>query len=663
MYVNRVVVFSLISLTVLLIVRTADLGARDVAAPGPARQLPDIQNVLVTDGSTVHNVGELRMHVGNWGLFGSMPGSAAPFAHAPSAEWPAGSGVEYLYAAGLWIGALKDGMPKVSEAAFQFEMRPTADPVDIMYRSSEGALGGARAPDPAADDDGDGAVDEDWLNGRDDDGDGLVDEDYAAISDQMLACWYTDNQPEAIAQYPEHSPMDIRVRQETYQWRDDRYDDFVAVDFSITNIGISELEDVYIAMFADLDAGPRGTEQLWDDDLVGFIQVPASCGGSATDGLEIAYVYDADGDEGRTTGYFGWFVLDFDTDPAGQTAPPEVRISGLAHFAGADPYEQGGDPTNDFERYELLSQKIIERDAVIPRDYRTLMTVGPFASLEPGESLMLRIVWVAGQGLQGMIDNASAAKCLYKANWYTDGPPLLAALDILPGKCPSELFVKTKGADAKNDDSMAGGVLHAALLGRAGFDVADVDVSSIRLEGAAPVMKPEYRDVSSEPMRERACACPGEPDGLMDLVLKFRERDVVEALMPATDGEEKIAMIRGQMKDGRGFYAADCVVMRVNGSNGKPQKAAAAKEAGIGSVLPNPFNPATRIGYYIPNDANVSVAIYDVSGRLIERLVNERQTAGEHTIEWNASKESSGIYFCRFESNGVVETRKLILLK
>jgi len=59
----------------------------------------------------------------------------------------------------------------------------------------------------------------------------------------------------------------------------------------------------------------------------------------------------------------------------------------------------------------------------------------------------------------------------------------------------------------------------------------------------------------------------------------------------------------------------------------------------------------------------VSVSIYDVSGRLVERLVNERQPAGDHSVEWNASKESSGIYFCRFESNGFVETRKLILLK
>jgi len=191
-----------------------------------------------------------------------------------------------------------------------------------------------------------------------------------------------------------------------------------------------------------------------------------------------------------------------------------------------------------------------------------------------------------------------------------------------------------------------------------------VDVGTVRLAGAEPVMKPEYRDIGSEPTRERECVCPGDkPDGKMDLVLKFRESEVVAALLPVSDGEEKVITIIGKMKDGRDFSASDCVVMRVVGPNGKPEKVAAAKEAGISSVLPNPFNPATRIGYYIPKDANVSVSIYDVSGRLVERLVNERQPAGDHSVEWNASKESSGIYFCRFESNGFVETRKLILLK
>ena len=88
------------------------------------------------------------------GSFGSWPGSGLTFSEAPSAQWPAGSGVEYLFVAGLWVGALKAGVPAVSTRRTQFEFRPAQDdPIDIMYRAFEGARGGNRVPSPVADDD------------------------------------------------------------------------------------------------------------------------------------------------------------------------------------------------------------------------------------------------------------------------------------------------------------------------------------------------------------------------------------------------------------------------------------------------------------------------------------------------------------------------------
>jgi hypothetical protein len=174
--------------------------------------------VLVLTGENVHNVGELHMHVGNWGMFGSWPGSGQSFSEAPSAQWPAGSGVEYLYQAGLWVGAMKGGVPAVSTATtprspVEIEFRPTQDPVDIIYRSAEGAMGGNRLPSPTADDDGDGVVDEDWLNGHDDDMDGRIDEDFSAVSKQMFSCWYTDDQPSApLRRLRRHQLLDNQHR-------------------------------------------------------------------------------------------------------------------------------------------------------------------------------------------------------------------------------------------------------------------------------------------------------------------------------------------------------------------------------------------------------------------------------------------------------------------
>lgn len=376
-----------------------------------------LDRVMVQDGSNVHNVGELQMHVGNWGTFGSRPGSAQPYSEAPSAQWPAGSGVEYLYVAGLWVGALKGGIPLVSTAAFDREFRPTQDPIDVLYKSAEGAKGGNRLPSSEADDDRDGAIDEDWLNGRDDDLDGEIDEDFAAISKQMFSCWYTDNQPISLQLYPDHNPLNIMVRQESYQWEEDRFDDFVGIEYRITNIGKDILEDLYIGFFADCDAGPRDREKYWEDDATGRIFVPFSCTDLGPVQIDIAYTYDPDGDEGQTLGYFGVMFLGHTTDPTGETAPRRVGISTYANFSGDQPYENGGDPNNDFERYELLSQEIIERDQTIPRDYRMLVSAGPFAELDPDSTLMFQVAFVAGAGLNAL-GNAASAQLTFDGAWF-----------------------------------------------------------------------------------------------------------------------------------------------------------------------------------------------------------------------------------------------------
>jgi hypothetical protein len=379
---------------------------------GPAR-------TLVLDGSPVHNVGELQIHVGNWGMFGSLPGSGAAFSEMPSAQWPAGSGVEYLYNAGLWIGAIKGGVPAVSTAnAWEFEFRPTQDSRDIVYRAAEGAFGGNRPPSPTADDDGDGQVDEDWLNGHDDDLDGSIDEDFAAVSKQMFSCWYTDDQPTALQIYPEHNPLHVSVRQESYQWEDDRFDDFVGINFWITNIGGEVLEDMYIGFFADCDAGSRDTENYWEDDLTDLLRIPIRCTDLGPVSIDVAYTYDADGDDGNTLGYFGVMFLGHTTDPSGDTAPERVGISTYANFSGSASFQDGGDPTNDFERYELLSSESIERGAVVPRDYRMLMAAGPFRELQPGSTLVFQTAFVIGEGIGGLAENAANAQLTYDGAWF-----------------------------------------------------------------------------------------------------------------------------------------------------------------------------------------------------------------------------------------------------
>ena len=374
--------------------------------------------VLVLDGSTVHNVGELQMHLGNWGGFGSRPRSAEPFAEQPSAQWPAGSGVEYLWTAGLWIGALKSGVPAVTTSAFGTEFRPSQDLRDIMYRAAEGDRGGSRAPSNTSDDDQDGTIDEDWLNGYDDDLDGLVDEDFAAVSKQMFACQYTDYGPTSIQLFPNHNPLGLHVRQETYQWEEDRFDDFIGCVFYITNRGNDVLEDVYFGFFADPDCGSRDVDNYAEDDGAARLNIPVVCTDLGPVSLDIAFAYDIDGDDGQTDGYFGIMFLDHPVDPTGENGPNRVGIVTYANFSGQGSPEEGGDPTNDFERYELMSSETIKRDATIGRDYRMLMVGGPFKNFPPDCTMKIQTCFVIGERTEGLIQNASAATLTFEGAWF-----------------------------------------------------------------------------------------------------------------------------------------------------------------------------------------------------------------------------------------------------
>ena len=283
--------------------------------PWPDGKLPGPERTITLDGSYVHNIGELQMNVTNWGFFGSLPGSRYPMADSPSAQFPAGSGVEYLYAAGIWVGALKDGQPVVSTGYPETEFYPTNDPRDVIYRAAEGDPGGMRFPN-WPDDDGDGLIDEDWLNGIDDDGDGLIDEDFAGKGNQMFSCWYTDDQEVASAIYPEHEPIGLLVRQETYQWGGDYLGNFIAVNYRIKNIGESFLQDVYVGLFADLDAGPRQYGSYYLDDMIGTwrgISCARKGGYEIPVRVNLIYVHDDDGDGGSTTGYFGIVLVETST--------------------------------------------------------------------------------------------------------------------------------------------------------------------------------------------------------------------------------------------------------------------------------------------------------------------------------------------------------------
>ena len=78
---------------------------------------------------------------------------------------------------------------------------------------------------------------------------------------------------------------------------------------------------------------------------------------------------------------------------------------------------------------------------------------------------------------------------------------------------------------------------------------------------------------------------------------------------------------------------------------------------------PNPFNPTTTIQYSISSMADVRLEVYNVIGQRVAVLVNQQQTSGQYSVNFDASSLASGLYFYRLQSGGQVLTNKMMLIK
>jgi len=79
--------------------------------------------------------------------------------------------------------------------------------------------------------------------------------------------------------------------------------------------------------------------------------------------------------------------------------------------------------------------------------------------------------------------------------------------------------------------------------------------------------------------------------------------------------------------------------------------------------FPNPFNPATTIGFGIMERGNVRMSVINILGEEIKVLLNEEKEAGYHSIDFDASDLPSGVYVCRIQSGDFIDTKKLLLLR
>jgi hypothetical protein len=87
------------------------------------------------------------------------------------------------------------------------------------------------------------------------------------------------------------------------------------------------------------------------------------------------------------------------------------------------------------------------------------------------------------------------------------------------------------------------------------------------------------------------------------------------------------------------------------------------REFNLQQNYPNPFNPTTRIDFQIPRSSQVSVVVFDMLGREVAVLVDEKLSVGSYSTQWSAAGFASGVYLCRLQAGEFVQTRKLLLLR
>jgi len=414
------------------------LAAPSVRAAGdPQQRQPatpaGADKVHVLDGSRVLTAGRLYVNITNWGLIGSRYSEISSYSDAPSGQWPGGTSNEYVFAAGLWIGGILGGQYRVSTGQPEAELRPSADPRATIYEAREEEIteppgnpgaSGVRFYREGGDDDGDGRLDEEILDGMDQDGDGLVDEDFGQLGTQMLVATMADYEPLARAMYPDHDPLHVKVVQRAFAYQTPEQENFVVLAYDILNDGAEAISDVYVGMWMDGDVGKHGDYSSGRNDLAGtfdgYIHRPEGYFAP----VRTAYMWDG-AESGALPGWCGVTLIHHTVDHDLIRAPGEVRLRAARVISPAGTIG-GGPPLNDADRYTLMAEPghDPEVDPHHTGDYQVLVSAGPFPSLAPGERITVEFAICIGEGLDGLLESCAAAMTARHRLWTDlDGDP------------------------------------------------------------------------------------------------------------------------------------------------------------------------------------------------------------------------------------------------
>lgn len=187
-----------------------------------------------------------------------------------------------------------------------------------------------------------------------------------------------------------------------------------------------------------------------------------------------------------------------------------------------------------------------------------------------------------------------------------------------------------------------------------------LDASSIYAvqEGYSPFMVDKF-DVTGEGINEIIQQDAGDVDNIVNPqngnVLYSSENLIHKIMDIDADGFAEIIEIS--------FESRIKIISTISATVSIENNNQILKNYELKQNYPNPFNPNTTIEYNLNRSSEVKVIIYDILGKEISKLVNEKQPTGKYKINVNASGLSSGTYFYSLVVDGLADTKKMILIK
>ncbi len=549
-------------------------GAPNHEPAAPARvQADPIPVVRVSDANL------MGVAVTNYGSIGNNF-----ITRSPSMEYPLGSGYEHLVLGGLWIGAhsadAAGAFTGVTVGCYDYSLGSPSAAVSEFSPVSPTVSARSRLPSSPL-------------------------FDPAAVSDLDLIAEYDDLTPRITASGEVHRPLRLRVSQRTFAWTAGRLSHVLFFRFVITTAGPT-LTGLRVGLYTELASGSKNLYATWP---------PSSSGGPGSwfrkawlqydDALALLrehYCAALPVPAGCNLGLVpDWAGVKLLTPPNG-TLGQQVTLAAWEWSPGNPSRDE------DVERYSLMGAGTIAdltQPELMPQsgDPVEVLSVGPFASLAAGDSIVVGFALVGGADVADIQENARAAQSAWDSG-FTDLPtPVLLSLVSVDAR-PGRVAIAWQNPEP--------GV--ACTVERHAPDADWAEIARLTADGTGRIAL-EDRDVLA-----------GTRYGYRVLIVEEGAPVVLDEVWVNVPGEARLAL--------HGWS-------------------------------PNPSSGVrARVALSLASEAHATLELLDIGGRRVHLQDLDGLGPGRHEIDLDTTPPlGSGVYFLRLVQDGRAATRRVAVVQ